>query len=87
MSSYGVTRPQWVYTMSWQNDCHFVDDNFKLIFVYYDGLLSVWNSPSYVSIGLITNTSIGLDYGLVLVRRQAIIWSHEGLVATLRINI
>ena len=73
MSSYGVTRPKIVNTLSpEQNAQHFAESIFKLIFLneivsYFD-----WNSSLFLY------SSIRSDNGLVLTRREAIIWNNDG---------
>ena len=65
-----------------QNGCSFADVIFKPIFVYESWCMFIQNSLKSIPKGAIKNNSagIGSDNGLAPNRRQAIIWTNDGLV-------
>ena len=80
LSSYDVTRPQWINTLRPRpKGCHFADNIFKCIFLnenlkfkrYFTEMCSFGSNWQYV----IT----GLDNGLAQNRWQAITWTNDGL--------
>ena len=67
----------------WENEHHFVDDIFKLIFLDDNCcIFSIQISLKFVFNGpILQQTSIVLgNDGLTLYRCQAIIWTNDGLV-------
>ena len=61
-----------------QNGCHFADKIFKLIFLHENSCIYIhWNWFSRVHLKL---GSIGSNDVLVWNRRQAIIWTNDGLI-------
>ena len=59
-----------------QNGGHFPDDIFKCIFMNENVWVSIKDSTEVYSQG----SSIGSDNSLMLTKRQAIIWTNDGLV-------
>ena len=75
MLPYGVTRPQCVNTLRLRwNGRHFADNIFKFIVVFC--FRYHWILLQMIQL----TVNIGSDNGLVLNRRQAIIWTDNGLI-------
>ena len=78
-----VTRPQWVNTLSPRQDVrNFSDDIFKCIFLNENVWISIKISLKFFPKGSINNISalVQIDNGLAAIRRQAIIWTEDGLI-------
>ena len=71
----------WINTLRpRQNGPHFTDDLFKYIFLNENVWILIKISLKFVHKGPIDNMHIGSDKGMAANRRQAIIWTNDGLV-------
>ena len=72
LSTLNTWRPR-------QNVRHFPDNIFKRIFLNENVWIFINISLKFIPKGPIDNISIGSDKGMVLNRRQAVVWTNGGL--------